>query len=181
MASQQGSMGNAFGGGRESSFASLCQVDGISELQVLAQSGQLSARGLESLQVGVLGRLNGSAGLGLPGLNPYGILQFASLPGLGSNNSIGRAQGIAPVNNPGNPFPCLSTGLELDQLQQKTQIARLGDIGAPVDDPVGFRTIQRHLTAPNSLPGGLGGSSGGNISVNSTNNALVLQLMQQQK
>jgi len=181
VASQQGSMGNAFGGGRESSFASLCQVDGIGDLQVLAQSGQLSARALESLQAGVLGRLSGSVGLGLPGLNPSGMLQFASLPGLGSNNSIGRAQGIAPVNNPGNAFPCLSTGLELDQLQQKQQIARLGDIASPVDDPAGFRTMQRQLTATNSLPVGLGGGSSGNISVNSTNNALVLQLMQQQQ
>jgi len=181
MASQQGSMGNAFGGGKESSFASLCQVDGIGELQVLSQSGQLSAHGLESLQAGVLGRLNGSSGLGLPGLNPSRILQFASLLGLGSNNNIGRAQGIAPMNNPGNPFPCLSTRLELDQLQQKQQIARLGDMGASVDDPVGFHTMQRQLAATNSLPVGLGGSSGGNISVSSTNNALVLQLMQQQQ
>ena len=131
------------------------------------------------MQAGVLGRLNGLAGLGLSGLNPSRILQFSSLLGLGSNNIIGRAQGIVLVNNLGNPFPFLSTGLELDQLQQKTKIARLGDIGAPVDDPVSFRTIQRQLTAPNSLPVGLGGSSGGNISVNSTNNALVLQLMQQ--
>jgi two-component response regulator (ARR-B family) len=181
VASQQGGMGNAFGGGRESSFVSLCQVDGIGDLQVLAQSGQLSARALESLQAGVLGRLSGSVGLGLPGLNPSGMLQFASLPGLGSNNSIGRAQGIAPVNNPGNAFPCLSTGLELDQLQQKQQIARLGDIASPVDDPAGFRTMQQQLTATNSLPVGLGGGSSGNISVNSTNNALVLQLMQQQQ
>lgn len=181
VASQQGSMGNAFGGGRESSFGSLCQVDGIGDLQVLAQSGHLSARALESLQAGVLGRLNGSVGLGLPGLNSSGMLQFASLPGLGCNNSIGRAQGIAPVNNPMNAFPCLSTGLELDQLQQKQQIARLGDIGAPVDDPAGFRTMQRQLSATNSSPVGLGGGSSGNISVHSTNNALVLQLMQQQQ
>ena len=86
-------------------------------MQFLAQSGHLSAHALESLQAGVLGRLNGSVGLGLPGLNSSGMLQFASLPGLGYNNSIGRAQGIAPVNNPMNAFPCLSTRIELDQLQ----------------------------------------------------------------
>ena len=79
-------------GHRESLFGSLCQVDGIGDLQVLAQSGHLSAHALESLQAGVLGRLNGSVGLGLPGMNSYGMLQFSSLPGLGCNNSIGRAQ-----------------------------------------------------------------------------------------
>ena len=85
-------MGNAFGGGNESLFGSLCQVDGIGDLKVLAQSGHLSACALESLQSGVLGILNGSVCLGLPGLNSSGMLQFSSLPGLGCNNSIGRAQ-----------------------------------------------------------------------------------------
>ena len=69
----------------------------------------------------------------------------------------------------------------LDQLQQKQQIARLGDIGAPLDDPAGFRMMQRQLTSTNSSPVGLGGGRSGNILVHSTNNALVLQLMQQQQ
>ena len=41
--------------------------------------------------------------------------------------------------------------------------------------------MQWQLTATNSSPVGLGGGSSGNISVHSTNNALVLQLMQQQQ
>lgn len=93
-------MGNAFGGGRESLFASLFQVDGIGDLQVLDLFGKLCVRSLKSLQEGVMCRLNGLVGLGLSGLKPSGIIQFASLPCLGRNKRIGRSQGISPVNSP---------------------------------------------------------------------------------
>eukprot|EP01018_Ginkgo_biloba_P006434 Gb_15884 [translate_table: standard] len=176
VANHQGTIGGAFGGGRESSFASLGSVDGLGDLQALAVSGQLSVHALASLQAGVLGRLNGPGGLGIPGLNSSGMLSLAALQG--SNN---RAQRVShSMNNPGNMLPCLPTGLELEQLQQKQQISRLGDLGSPMDDPARFHAIQHQLSAINSLNVGSGGGSG-NLAVNPTNNALLLQLMQQQQ
>uniref|UniRef100_A0A0C9RI59 TSA: Wollemia nobilis Ref_Wollemi_Transcript_18815_3529 transcribed RNA sequence n=1 Tax=Wollemia nobilis TaxID=56998 RepID=A0A0C9RI59_9CONI len=178
---QHGGMGNGFGG-RESTFGSLGSMDGIGDLQAFAQTGQFSTHALASLNAGgALGRLNSSVGLGIPGLNSSGMLQFAALQGPSTSNNLGRSQRLIQTVNPSTLLPGLPTGL--DELQQKQHISRIGDIGAVMDDPTRFHSMQQQMSATNNLPLAFGGGGGGaNITVNpSSNAALVLQLMQQQQ
>ncbi|XP_057853648.1 two-component response regulator ORR24 isoform X1 [Cryptomeria japonica] len=176
VACQQGGMGNSFGGGRDSSFASLGALDGFGEMQAFAQNGQLPAHALASMNSGVLGRLSNSVGLGIPGLNSSGMLQFTSLQGPTTNNNIGRAQRIVhPINSSSNLLSCLSSGLE--ELQQKQQISRIGDITAVMDDSARFNPMQQ-LSVTNNLPLAFGNGSA-NVTMNPTNtHAMMLQVMQ---
>eukprot|EP00252_Welwitschia_mirabilis_P011135 TRINITY_DN25033_c0_g1_i1.p1 TRINITY_DN25033_c0_g1~~TRINITY_DN25033_c0_g1_i1.p1 ORF type:complete len:775 (-),score=137.61 TRINITY_DN25033_c0_g1_i1:681-3005(-) len=179
VATQQGGMGNSFGGVRDSPFASLGPVDGFSDLQALAQSGQLSPHSLASLQAGVFGRLNSSVGIGMPPLNSSGMLQYQSLPTFNINNSVGRTNRNAiTINSPKTMPSCLSTMPEFSHLQQK-QVSRVGDMGASIDDPSKFLALQ-HLSDTNTLAVTMEQGGAADIPVNQTNNALLLQLLQQQ-
>lgn len=180
VACQQGGMGNAFGGGRDSSFASLGALDGFSEMQAFAHNGQLPAHALASMNAGVLGRLSGPVGLGIPGLNSSGMLQFTSLQGPTTNTNIGRAQRIVhPVNSSSNLLSCLPSGLE--DLQKKQQISRIGDMTAVMDDSARFNPMQQ-LTVTNNLPLAFGGSGSANVTMNPTNNhPMMLMQHHQQK
>ncbi|KAH9304985.1 hypothetical protein KI387_009389, partial [Taxus chinensis] len=180
VACQQGGMGNTFGGARDSSFASLGPMDGFGDLQALAQNGQLPVHALASMNAGVLGRLSSSVGLGMPGLNSSGMLEFASLQGPSASNNIGRVQRVInPVNGSSNLLSCLSTGLE--ELHQTQQISRLGGIGEAMDDSTRFNSMQQ-LTLTNNLPLSFGGGVTGDVTMNPTNNhAVMLQAMQHQQ
>ena len=120
------------------------------------------------MNAGVLGRLSGPVGLGIPGLNSSGMLQFTSLQGPTTNTNIGRAQRIVhPVNSSSNLLSCLPSGLE--DLQKKQQISRIGDMTAVMDDSARFNPMQQ-LTMTNNLPLAFGGSGSANVTMNPTNN-----------
>eukprot|EP01018_Ginkgo_biloba_P002896 Gb_02800 [translate_table: standard] len=182
VANQQGCVGGAFGGGREFSFGSLASVDGLGNLQALAASGQFSTHAITSLQSGVLGRLSSPGGLGISCLNSSGTNQLPALQG-SNTNTLGRAQlTLQSMNTPGKLFPHFPSGHELEQIQQKQQISRLGGVGAPMDEPAQFHTIQHQLTAENGLISAVpSAGASGHLTINPMKNALMLQYMQQQQ
>eukprot|EP00249_Psilotum_nudum_P023499 c28896_g5_i1 orf=629-2857(+) len=187
VAHQPGGMGSSFPGVSDSTFTSASggSHGGLGDLRALAATGQLSTHVLMStLQTGFLGGLAAPNNLGVAGVDPSLLLQLAAMQGINQSPLVRSSYGqTLPIHSPGNSQQSLPSGIDSKQLVQISQpLTAFGQLNATVDKgQAGMPTLQQQF----AVAGGFGGSVhcigvNSNAPLNANNNALMIQLLQQQ-
>ncbi|KAH7441955.1 hypothetical protein KP509_03G063700 [Ceratopteris richardii] len=159
-------------------------LGGLGSFRTLGRPNELPSQALlSSLQAGLLGRLNQVNNLGLGNMENSNLLHISALQGPGGGALV-RPQFLSSYSQPVlNEQPVLPAGQgDVSSLQ----LAQLGALsGIPQDKlQVGLSALQKQPLESAVTIGGLGqlASVGCNIQqVNSDNNTLLLQALQQQQ
>ncbi|XP_057861318.1 two-component response regulator ORR21 [Cryptomeria japonica] len=181
VAQQQSGINSSFGGTTEANVGPM-SIFGRLDLQRLAASGQISPQALVTLPAELLGRGNVTDGLGMSNVD-QALLWQAALHGANSN-PVNRVRFGQPlINSQGNPLQGLPSGLELKQYAHLQQhIPSFGNMGSSINDTTsGFSMMQQQLSTTVGF-GSVDQVNGvNNLALSSPNNAMVMQLIQQQQ